>query len=432
MSIRFTQQQKIIHTMFASQTMQQSMHILQMPLSDLRKYIDEQVESNPCIEYSERSNDTKHLWEEIIPEKLTLRDHLLRQLYHWDDNLNREIATYIIGNIDEHGYLVESEKNISQLLGVPVKQVSQALKFIQQMDPPGIGAQSLEECLKLQLLKRGHIPSYVYKIIDTDLSQLAERRYQDIADKMQLSLEQVVEAARCISALEPYPGRLYDTSPAVPVTADLIIYKEQGHYHVVSNKNAFPAIVIKDHYRQMLSALPNELDGNQQKETELYLLEKYRSATNLIRQIEKRQSTLIKIAQFIVEKQHSFLEKGTQHLTSLTLKQIADALSYHISTVSRAIKDKYIQTPRGLYTLRYFVSGGFEKNNQSSTISSHSIRLMIQEMIDGENPQKPFSDQEISKNLQQKGIPISRRTVTKYRTGLGIPASYKRTKPSLL
>jgi RNA polymerase sigma-54 factor len=363
---------------------------------------------------------------EYTQKGTSLSEHLIRQLkLSALSGRDLEIGEDIIGNLDENGYLRSSLEEISQNLNVPLEQAEDVLDVIQSFDPPGIAARNLAECLRLQLEDQNVRDSKIYILIDEHLENLQKKKFKEIAREMDVSREWVINAFHRISKLEPKPGRLYNREEPYYITPDVIAKKINGKYIYFLNEGRSSNLRINSYYQQLLNN-----NSHLSKEEKAFALEKYRGAIWFLKNIEKRKLTILRITEAILNCQNEFLEKGIKFLKPLTLREIAEAVEMHESTVARVTTGKYVETPRGTYELKFFFSSGLETQNGEST-SSTSVKEIISRIIQGESPNKPLSDQKISKLLEDKGIKIARRTVAKYREQLKIlPAKLRKSARS--
>ncbi|MCX7918632.1 MAG: RNA polymerase factor sigma-54 [bacterium] len=366
----------------------------------------------------------------------TLQEYLLSQL-SFAELSKREslIAETIIGNIDVDGYLnvtIEeivqevqkeaAERGIQGLQDITAEEVQKVLDQIQQFDPPGVAARSLQECLLLQLPARKIDDPIVKEILTNHFQELERHKYPQLAKKLKVPLSRIQKAIDIISTLEPKPGRQFIAIVPQTIIPDVIVEKVDGEYQVRLNDDDIPQLRISPVYQSMLRN--REKLSKEQYE---FLLDKYKSAKNLIRNIERRKKTILLITESIVKMQRDFFEKGIEFLKPLKLREIAEQVGVHESTVARVTTNKYVQTPHGLFELKYFFSSGVDSDG-GDMVSARSIRQMIQSLIQNENPQKPLSDQTIADILNAKGINIARRTVAKYREQMKILPAHMRKR----
>lgn len=332
------------------------------------------------------------------------------------------VAAYLAGNLDHNGYLQGELEDLAEAIGAEPAEIEEALKIIQRLEPAGIGCRNLQECLLLQLQRLGNPPHLAVEIVTNYLPAAADGRYRYLTGRLNCTEEEIKEAVEFIRTLNPKPGSIFgegeETRYIVP---DIIIEKIDGQYLVTANDGRIPQLTISPFYQQILR---NDASDEQLSS---FIKNKIEKACWLIRSIEQRRMTLFRVAQEIVQIQETFLEQGIKNLKPLTLKEVAINVGVHESTVSRATANKYIQTPRGLFPLKFFFSSGLTGAG-GIDYSSHSIKTYLRELIDAEDPEKPLSDQNLAELLQEKGINISRRTVAKYREEMALPASYKRRR----
>lgn len=452
-NLHLEQSQKLVMT----PQLKQAIKILQLATIELDQYIEQQIETNPILEMNEveekyeeeiikqkeeqinwkeyvedfdnyeyskgaYNSDNEFNYENIISRDTTLQEHLLFQ-YHITifDYKYKEIGEYIIDNLNENGYLTIKVEDIAKVFQEECSTVEDILQVIQTFDPPGVAARSLKECLLIQLKQMGISNAHIVDIIENYLEEVAQNKYPYIAKKLGITALEVQEICDFIRTLEPKPGRRFASSNNNYIHPDAVIKKIGSEYLVILNDRNAPRLTIRDDYRKLLSS------GEGDSEATKFLNEKLNSAIWLIRSIEQRRQTIYRVVEMIVKKQKSFFEYGKKHLKPMTLKEIADEIEVHESTVSRATNGKYVETPMGTFELKYFFSSGVE-GLDGEGISAESIKNYIKEIVDAENPNKPLSDDKICKSLSNQGINISRRTVAKYRDDLNIASSSKRKR----
>ena len=369
------------------------------------------------------SNEDVVSFDQYTSKEETLQDYLLLQLTFSDlKDRDKKIGRYLVEGIDDNGYLTVDTDQTAAAFGVKACTVERILKVIQVFEPVGVGARSLEECLLIQLEAKGFKDESLDYVIKNHLNDLAENKIQYIAKSIGLTVLQVQAMADLIRTLDPKPGMAYSSGEQIRyVVPDVIIEKEDDGYEIVTNDSTIPSLKVSSYYMNLVKN--NKDDEDLQK----YLNDKYNSALWLIKSIEQRKRTIFKVSEAVMKLQTEFLEKGEKYLKPMTLKQIADAVGVHESTVSRSINGKFIQTPRGVYEIKYFFSSGVGSGSGEG-LSSNSIKTFIKEIIDGEDPKKPCSDQDMVEILSEKGIEISRRTVAKYRESMNILSSSKRRR----
>lgn len=459
--LNLEQTQKLIMT----PELRQAIAVLQLSALELSNYVEQQMLENPLLEVVEDSvdkgmesnpeeslsqdkdqkseNDWDMNWEEyfqyqdepisreydpeagqnsrfepFVTTAPSLHEHLLEQVHIQKANISQELLEYIIGNLDDNGYLSMPLEEIAKQLQLPLEEVEKGLRYIQTLDPLGVGARSLEECLRLQLPLLEHCPPQMSEFLN-HLEELAAGKLNKIANQMKITPSQVQEMADLLRTLDPKPGRRFPGSGDVRyIVPDVMIEEVEGEFIILVNDVTVPRLGVNQAYRQVL---------NQNSETELrkFVEQKLNAAVWLIRSIEQRRLTLYKVADAIVRRQQDFLRKGIQYLKPLTLKDIAEAIGVHESTVSRATANKYVQTPRGIFEFKYFFATGLGSEQE---ITATGIKQALKEIIAGEDPKNPYSDQKISEILKERNIEISRRTVAKYRDELGIPSTVMRKR----
>jgi RNA polymerase sigma-54 factor len=353
----------------------------------------------------------------------SLAEHLLWQLrMSVTSEEDYAIGEAIIGNIDEDGYLTIGVEEIAETLEIEVAEVERLLQLIQTFEPTGVGARDLRECLLIQLQQLGLENTIANEIVEKDyLHDLEANRFPQIAKSLGVGLDLVCAAAESIASLEPKPGRQFSSEKPEYIVPDVTVERIDGNYRVFVNDYG-PRIRLSPYYRGMLSS-GSSLPG----ETREYIQSKIQSAAWLLESIERRRRTIQRVTESIFEVQRGFLEKGPSYLKPLTLKDIADMVGVHEATVSRVTSGRYVQTPRGVFELKYFFNSAIPTENGGPT-SSASVKEMIKDMIVSEDPQNPLSDKEIESRLNENGIHIARRTIAKYRKELNIASSSKRKK----
>jgi RNA polymerase sigma-54 factor len=359
-------------------------------------------------------------FENVVRTQLSLTDHLEDQLrFASEDAVVRRIGTEIIGNLDEDGYLRAELEEIAQRCGVTAEEVAKVLELVQGFDPPGVAARSIQECLLLQL-KRDPLPDPVsVEIIEVHFDDLSRRRYQDIARTMKLPVDRIMESVEEIMGLEPKPGRRFGGNDSRYIVPDVFVYKLGSEYTIVLNEDGIPRLRVNSLYRSLLRGAGSGDEARQ------YVEQKLRSALWLIKSVDQRQRTLRKVTQSIVKFQRDFLDRGLAHLRPLSLRDVGEDIGMHESTISRVTTNKYVETPQGLFELKFFFHSGIASGD-GEMVSSVSVKKMIQDILAAEDPAKPQSDQEVAQALQKRGLTIARRTVAKYREELGILPSHQR------
>lgn len=449
LKLNIAQKQKLILT----QIMQQSINVLQMSAYDLREYIEKEFEENPILEadfnlieskdnidntqlskylndrYDENYNYQHNNEDEVsvfnfISDKKSLKDYLYEQLGEIKSDIKiKKVVSYMIESLDSRGYLENTLEEICSDLGIDGEKVQNALEILQSLEPCGIGARDLKECLLIQLKNKGILDEIIKEIVLKYLEYIADCKYNYIAKELKITPKEVQAYGDIIKSLEPKPSRGYYTGEEVKfIIPDAYIVKIGDKYNVIMNKDIIPNITINNLYKQEI------LNGKNKKEVE-YVKEKVNDAMGLINDIEQRNNTILKLLECIVKKQKAYFENGQEYLKPMTLRDLADEMALHESTVSRAIKDKYILTSRGTVKIKdLFCNGIVSSGINGEGVSTNTIKNKIKQLIQLENKNKPLSDQAICDLLNKEHIDISRRTVAKYREELGIKSSSKRKR----
>jgi len=459
--------------------LQQSLHLLQVSTLELQSLVQEELQQNPLLEeqtkdeprveaeapageaeaakadekaeldfkeefdvlaklddewreyfsqtHVHRSNSTEqdeqrqHFFDSIT-EQESLQQHLLGQLnFTNQDEAQRKVVELLIGNINDDGYLLTPIEEVAVSSGLALEPLQKALDLIQTFHPVGVGGRNLQECLLIQLARIGKADSIEAQMVRDHIEDLGRRRYPEIARSLNLSVQEVQELANFISTLEPKPGRMFSTEQHQYVSADVVVQRVNGEYVVILNDEQIPHLRISNTYKELMA------DPAKAAEAKDYIRDKIRAGKFLIKSIHQRQQTIGNIAKVIVERQREFLDKGIAHLKPLTMAQVAEVVGVHETTVSRAVANKYMQTPQGLFEMKFFFTPGFQTEG-GGTMSNTSVKDEIAKLIEREDDAKPLSDQEIVAILKEKGIPIARRTVAKYRNELNILPSNLRKK----
>jgi len=466
-NLNLVQSQKLVMT----PELKQAIEILQYSALELSEFIEEELLNNPLLEKvtdtnvgdfqednidnenvelkNERTEENEIDWKEVInffedarplsninydfdkeynydnfvASENTLKDFLMMQLE--TSNLEKRlkiICEYIIENIDDNGYLNMENYELMQQFGISETTCETLIKFIQTFDPVGVGARTIKECLLIQLRGLGYEESLEEELVIHYLNDLAANRISFISKQINESLDQIQEAYDFIKTLEPKPGRSFSSLRNVRyITPDVYVEKRNDVYSVVMNEAAVPHLRINTFYKNLKKEI------NEDRMTAEYINKSMQSAIRFIRSIDQRRSTIYRVCEAVVNYQQDFFRKGKSYLKPLNLRDIADELDIHESTVSRAVSGKYMQCPDGLYEIKYFFQSGV-KNDSGNGVSSESVKMIIKNLISSENSKRPYSDQYITNYLNEKSIVISRRTVAKYRDELGIDASSKRKR----
>lgn len=455
------QQQRMETRLVMTPKLQQAIKLLQVPALELQQILKHELLTNPMLEEQEdqeestveqpeelttedegefKASEDEIDWDrylkdgfemgsaaleekeevedrlEVVPvAKPSFEEYLMSQLrIAVNSEQDLRIGEFIIGSLDSNGYLTVSPTEIADYLGVDENDVERVLSVIRSFDPPGVGARDLRECLMIQLEQAGKKDSLAYTLVRDHLDDLLKKRYAEISKRLKVSVEEIHSAAEVIGKLDPRPGTRYSTEDVRYIVPDLIVEKVGDDYIVQTNDRGMPHLRINRTYREILAKA-----RERSKEEHDYVIEKLNSAKWLINTIEQRRQTMLKVMQAILEAQRDFFDKGEAHLKPLTLQEVAERVGLHESTVSRVTSNKYVQTPRGVYDLKFFFSTGL-KTDEGDLASSRIIKAKIAEMIEKEDKRNPLSDQEIVKRLRQEGFILARRTVAKYRDQLGI------------
>jgi len=463
-----TQSQRLMLT----QKMQQALQILQYNAQELDQHVQDELEQNPVLEMVEVKNgadlpepdtasspnghddtdyndadadietlvspweqrmkegrdlsvnpdlaDRREFYQNSITKDESLQAHLITQLrMAFDDDRRYAIGERIIGEIDDRGYFQGDLEALAEELQAPESEVERVLYRIQRFDPVGVGARDIEECLLLQINADYPDDDELRTLVQEHFDALQHRQIPKIAKAMGTTPEHVEDLRRKLSTLDPWPGLEYASEPTQYVAPDLDVEKVDGEWRVFLTAEGGPNLVINDDYRDLARKKGIE------KDDKAFLRDKLESAKWLIRNIEQRGQTILKVGTAIMEFQKDFLEKGIDAIRPLTLQEVADVVGVHEATVSRTTRGKYIQTPQGLFELKFFFSPGL-KSATGEDQSSKSVQQRVRKIIEEEDKRKPLSDQKIAERLKQEGLTIARRTVTKYREQLGIPATTMR------
>jgi RNA polymerase sigma-54 factor len=378
-------------------------------------------QTNTVSRSSAEDEEKREFMFNSITVEASLAQHLMEQVR--DTNLSdedRAIAELLIGNIDDYGFLMATVEELAAANNLPAEKILQVLKVIQSFDPVGVGARDLRECLMLQLERAGKQETIEYRIIRDHMEALGKRKIPEIARGTGQSVDDIQEALARIGRLEPRPGRAFLPVVEQYVAPEVFVVKNGYEFTVTTNDEQIPHLRISNVYKDLMSA------GENNAEVKNYIREKIRAGKFLIKSLHQRQTTICNIGKEIVKRQREFMEKGVAHLKPMTMSQVADVVGVHETTVSRAVSGKYIETPQGVFEMKYFFTAGLQNAN-GENLSNTSVKDMIAEIFKAEDTAKPLSDQEVVKMLTAKGINIARRTVAKYRDELGIlPSNLRR------
>jgi RNA polymerase sigma-54 factor len=336
------------------------------------------------------------------------------------DRPTLEAMHHLVGSLDDHGFLTQTPADVALQTNLPLETVQAAVKLLKSFQPPGIGSQNLQECLLAQLAAKGRGESLAARIVRDHFALLTRRRIPEIARKLGARMDDVQAAIEDIGVLDPAPGRRFAEDSNRVVSADVTVEKDGGEWKIILNTDYIPRLRISNTYKELIAK------GTLSKSERDYLREHIRSGKFLINSIQQRQQTIERITREIIKVQGEFFEQGVSKLKPLTMTQIAEVVGVHETTVSRAIANKYIRTPHGVFEFKYFFTPGYQADSGAS-VSNTSVKEMINDLIMLEDKAHPLSDQEIVAKLQEKGINIARRTVAKYREELGVlPSNLRR------
>lgn len=399
------------------------------PLSSYEEKIDVESYFQDYLETNLKYRGSRQEIPEDAPdsERYLSQPESLTSHLEWQVGLSRmtakdqEIARIIIGNLREDGYLTTSVSEVATLSGADPKLVTAVLKVVQQMDPVGVASRDLAECLRLQLVALGNPDPIALRIVDECLPLLEKERPSLVAERLGVTESQVEEALKIIRNLDPKPGLRYNNPVNPTIVPDVIVEKDGDDYRVLLNEDGMPRLRISGHYRSMAEQGSPEAG----EEALTYLREKVRSAMWFLKSIEERQRTIYKVATEIVDFQRDFLDNGPAHMRPLILRDVAERVGVHESTVSRVVSNKYMQTPRGIFPMKYFFNTGIGTMD-GADVSSLKVKERLKVLVENEDPNAPLSDQKLADIFKREGILLARRTVAKYREELNIPPSGRR------
>jgi RNA polymerase sigma-54 factor len=379
-----------------------------------QEWRDHFAQTNLPMRASAEEEEKRQFMFDSLVAGTSLQEMLLEQVR--ESTLQEEqwpIAEMLIGNIDEYGYLKATVEELAASTGLPTDQIVGVLNVIQTFDPPGVGARDLRECLLLQFDRLGQQSTLEYRIVNELMDALGKRRIPEIARATGASVDEVQEALARIARLEPRPGRAYLPNNDQYILPEVFVRKSGDDYVVTTNNEHIPHLRISNTYKDLMA------QGENSAEVRNYIREKIRAGKFLIKSLHQRQQTILNIAKEIVNRQRDFMAKGVANLKPLTMVQVAQVVGVHETTVSRAVSGKYMQTPQGLFEMKYFFTAGIQTASGDG-MSNTSVKDMIADIFKAEDTGKPLSDQEVVRMLKEKGIVIARRTVAKYRTELNI------------
>lgn len=429
---QFSQQQKQTQKLAMTQKLQQSIQVLQFSTEELTQFIENQALENPLLDviqpnytsnYSKprTSTGTEMTRLNQIPDTtISLFEHLIDQIHlNYRDTYLRTLVLYLVEYIDLNGYLTISlDEAVEQTGGTPI-QLLDALTLIQQLEPAGVGARNLQECLMLQTERDNYAPEIAYLILEEYFTELVERKWESIAKKLVISLTDIQKVFDYIQTLTPTPGAVFGSTEGLYIIPDLTVRVDGQQVTVVSNRSGMPEIKFQQNYfEQMTQSGDSEVLN--------YLKEKQQAFEWLKKTVEQRGDTIYNVGKAIVERQQEFFLNKEHPIKPLILKDISEELAIHESTVSRAVNGKYLETDFGVFELKHFFSQKLASDEGER--STNDVKHRLQTLIDSENKAKPLSDQKLVELLNDEGIDISRRTIAKYRDLLKIPSSTKRKR----
>ena len=452
-NLRLEQQQRLIMT----PELRQAIKILQLSSVELTDYVNEIILENPLIEVNEEAIDpnlgkkeslldwgeylrgTRDLpernlskevkaefpFESLVSKGMDLHEYLFSQLGYLSlSKMQYKAARYLIGNLNSLGYLAVTLEQAANDLKIAYKKVEEALSIVQGFDPPGVGARSLSECILIQLKQKNINNQELYDIVNNHLENIASGRLNRVAQALEIPVARVQELADIIKSLNPKPGASFgngsDTRYIVP---DVTVERIDNEYIILINDNRVPNLTINNTYRAILDSSKGTDDT-----TRSFVENKLNQALWLMRSIEQRRMTIYQVTSALVDLQRPFFDYGMKYLKPLTLKQLADQINVHESTVSRATSNKYLQTPHGTFEYKFFFNPGLTTTDKGDNACSEIIKRTLQEIVKTEDTTKPYSDQKLADMMQERGVLIARRTVTKYREELGIPNTVYRRR----
>lgn len=388
----------------------------------VEEYFDDRSSDGRDLGYFNPGLVEQPSFEQFTSTKADISDHLLWQLRlsNVSDDI-REICEIVIGNIDENGYLRITEEELLSITGATQDKVRKAIETVQSFDPPGIGARNLQECLLLQLRAFNLQNTIVEKIVLNNISDIEKKRYNQIGKQYDLPKEDLMAAIKIIEDLDPKPGRNYSSISPAYIVPDVYVMKVDDKYQIILNDEGIPKVRLNNYYRKLFQTR-NSLS----KEERQFVDEKLRSALWLLKSLDQRNKTIYRVTESILKFQYDFFERGTHYLKPLNLKDVADDIGMHESTISRVTSNKYLSCSHGTFDFRFFFGSAIQTSN--GTVSSRSVKDIIKKIVSEEDPKNPLSDQKIVEILKSKNIALARRTVAKYREELKIPPHNQRKR----
>lgn len=413
-----------------TQELRQAITMLQYNVQELSEFLYEQSLENPLIELGgferekkKSSNNSKSTSKQVenqmeiySVDSTTIQQHLLNQIqYYKIEEEERKVASFIIMNMDGNGYLQETNEELANLLSAPLHVVDRSVELVQSLEPAGVGAHNIQECLTLQLKRLQRRNGLAEEVVEDHFAYFVKKDWRKLVQVLKCSNEELQDAVNCITSLQPKPGLAFSSDKPLYIVPDMAVKKDGDRLVLQMNERNMPRIEIHSEYSALLN--------NSESEVASYVSEKYQHVQWIMRSLKQRKQTLLQVMTIIMEKQRDFFWKGPEYLKPLALKEVAEELSVHESTISRATRNKYVQTPHGLFEMKSFFSNAVS-TTEDEAVSTKRVKQFIQTLVEAENKKKPLSDQKISKLLEEEHeIVISRRTVAKYREQMHIPAS---------
>ncbi len=400
-------------------------------------YVEDFNSSSSSAPSMREINEELPSFENVLTKTTSLEDHLGWQLSMIPlRDEEKRLGELIIGNLSDDGYLNANLEDLAKEAGIELEDAEEVLKIVHNFDPLGVASRNLQECLAIQAKIMNPRQPLVEQIIASHLSDLERKNYQAVAKALGQPLDKVIDATRLILEFEPKPGRSFHTSDTQYISPDIYVYKVAEEFVIVLNEDGMPKLRISPYYKNILAAAQSgstagtaaSAEKDKNKLTKEYVQEKLRSAVWLIRSIHNRQKTIYKVTDAIVKRQRDFFEKGVQHLKPMILKDVANDIGMHESTISRVTTNKFVHTPVGIFELKYFFNSSINAADGGDSLASEAVKEKIRQMISKEDEKNPLSDQKIVELLRSENIDIARRTVAKYRDMLGILSSGKRKK----
>ncbi|MEK5172863.1 RNA polymerase factor sigma-54 [Heyndrickxia sp. FSL W8-0496] len=437
------QQQSLKLTM--TQELKQAIELLQYSTQELVSFLEEKAIENPLIQLEhtnvkyidlgsdgfkkrksyKNERDYKQWIDQISQSSINLQDYLFMQLsLKTLTNSEKAVLSYLIYNLDSNGYLTVPIEEVAKKNDVELVVVNRCLDILHGLEPVGVGARNLQECLLLQVNQKKDCPTLVNDILTQYFLEFADRKWKPLSKRLGVEINEIQWAADYIKTLNPRPGAAYHSEQAQYIVPDLIVTLENDTIELDLFQKHLPNVQFQKDYYKMMSSYKDQ-------QVKHFLKEKTQDYQWIMRSLRQRKETLLKVGMAIIQKQYDFFLKGPEYLKPLTMKEISEEINVHESTVSRAVREKFIQTPFGTYELRYFFSTSIMKSNsidEEDQASAQQVKMRISHLIEQENKLKPLSDQGIADDLKNEGIIISRRTVAKYRDQLNIPSSSKRKR----